>query len=487
MRKMAQSQSLKLPVFLLFIVLALLSVSAALDHDGGQPQAVLGKHNASMEVNEDPSLPQEEMGFLEVPEGYVCADREMRDCFPKIFEPTHEFQIVRDEQDLPKGLHVRLNLETGKKEAKIYVPDASDEAAAVVAVGEAYDTPEKELAGDTSDWYSSQAFEAVPPPTLEESQAFETHRQTLFEKNPTEEKLMEALEALEELSHSREVGVVIAKDSPLLNKLIDILYDAAKPETRQRAVMVIGGALYNNPTAWNATRSIVTTMDQGKWPLVTLLTSRLPDEDSLRVKASIVSALRQVISQSRSARTYFINEQHGYVSLGACLSGYMQPDYQDLERISPSYEEIEEEPVKATTVNTELTFPTPKPRRERRTDYVPAETSHTPEQRVMIADLDNLAAKVAILSRDLMALNRQFAPVPSGETDAEKLRRIEKEVEQRDANVETIGEWFTIWQVVLNKSRGDPVSEAMYTLREVSEELGYCKDHYRQCWPGDDN
>jgi nucleotide exchange factor SIL1 len=33
--------------------------------------------------------------------------------------PTNEWQEVGEHQTIPKGLHIRLNLQTGKKEAKL--------------------------------------------------------------------------------------------------------------------------------------------------------------------------------------------------------------------------------------------------------------------------------------------------------------------------------------------------------------------------------
>ena len=47
----------------------------------------------------------------------ICHNRS--DCYPKVFQATSEFQRVRDDQDLPAGLHVRLNVWTGEKEAKV--------------------------------------------------------------------------------------------------------------------------------------------------------------------------------------------------------------------------------------------------------------------------------------------------------------------------------------------------------------------------------
>lgn len=38
---------------------------------------------------------------------------------PGEFIATHEWQDVRDGQAIPAGLHIRMNLSTGKKEAKL--------------------------------------------------------------------------------------------------------------------------------------------------------------------------------------------------------------------------------------------------------------------------------------------------------------------------------------------------------------------------------
>ncbi|MEE6479023.1 hypothetical protein FKM82_012098 [Ascaphus truei] len=37
----------------------------------------------------------------------------------EVFYPTHEWQVVKPDQAVPRGLHMRLNLQTGKNEAKL--------------------------------------------------------------------------------------------------------------------------------------------------------------------------------------------------------------------------------------------------------------------------------------------------------------------------------------------------------------------------------
>ena len=43
-----------------------------------------------------------------------------------VFVATNEWQEIKDGQSVPAGLHYRMNLETGKKEAKIIDPEETD-------------------------------------------------------------------------------------------------------------------------------------------------------------------------------------------------------------------------------------------------------------------------------------------------------------------------------------------------------------------------
>ncbi|KAJ3095443.1 nucleotide exchange factor sil1 [Phlyctochytrium planicorne] len=49
-----------------------------------------------------------------------------------VFVATEEFRTVEPWECLPKGLHVRINMQTGQKEAKLYVPDHEEEAGVLV-------------------------------------------------------------------------------------------------------------------------------------------------------------------------------------------------------------------------------------------------------------------------------------------------------------------------------------------------------------------
>ena len=50
-----------------------------------------------------------------------------------MFVATSSWQEVRPGQRVPGGLHVRLNLETGKKEARLLAPEAGEGEAATTS------------------------------------------------------------------------------------------------------------------------------------------------------------------------------------------------------------------------------------------------------------------------------------------------------------------------------------------------------------------
>eukprot|EP00731_Ephydatia_muelleri_P021102 Em0013g829a len=86
---------------------------------------------------------------LSFPTGYTLADEQSVDTAEAIVEedsedeesiqiapfiPTNEWQVVDDGQSIPPGLHVRINFETGVKEAKLLDPEDKGEADHVTTV-----------------------------------------------------------------------------------------------------------------------------------------------------------------------------------------------------------------------------------------------------------------------------------------------------------------------------------------------------------------
>lgn len=61
----------------------------------------------------DANAPEES---LYIGDSLICNSKS---CYPKVFEPTEEWKKILPEQQLPPGLDIRVNIDTGLKEAKL--------------------------------------------------------------------------------------------------------------------------------------------------------------------------------------------------------------------------------------------------------------------------------------------------------------------------------------------------------------------------------
>ncbi|KAI9824237.1 MAG: hypothetical protein M1832_002044 [Thelocarpon impressellum] len=64
----------------------------------------------------------------------ICDPADPTLCYPRVFSPTVDFQPVLEGQEIPPGLHVRLDVSTGKKEARLNVPSVDEGTADTEAV-----------------------------------------------------------------------------------------------------------------------------------------------------------------------------------------------------------------------------------------------------------------------------------------------------------------------------------------------------------------
>lgn len=193
----------------------------------------------------------------------ICHTDNLQECYPKVFVPTDEFQTVHDDQDLPPGLHVRLNVWTGQKEAKINVPDEQVAEVAGLPVDSSVvvvdQQPNQEEGAEKIQIPAgAPVYEPVgkirEPPKGEEFDTF-------FESLEILKKgldLDDALGELEELSHDIYYGLKIAEQYDTVKNLLclantDWLYeDSDSPLSIKRgsqAANIMAGALQNNPKA----------------------------------------------------------------------------------------------------------------------------------------------------------------------------------------------------------------------------------------------
>lgn len=220
----------------------------------------------------------------------ICHTSLASECYPRTFQPTESFQLIHDDQDLPPGLHVRLNLATGKKEAKLNVVGEDDQVLMAstsmdVAV---VDSPPASVEAQGSKENvqktpkSNQGSIRPPPPNSPEGTSFDASG-TSFKTAPSDKPqvILSALETLEDLSHDIFWGLKLAQDSDIVLKLIKLLsINGSDPHVKGAAALVLGSAIQNNPAAFTAAISHFYNDEQPNGPmeavLVALVHEQLP-------------------------------------------------------------------------------------------------------------------------------------------------------------------------------------------------------------------
>lgn len=230
----------------------------------------------------------------------ICHTSNPAECYPREFLPTDEFRIVHDDQLIPKGLHVRLNLATGVKEAKINVPDLDESEQHYSDLTVEVPIPKEK--DQRSDLIILEEPEDQPSPPSIHDQATPEHqhpiRPPLFHpeehslfadsisvlKSPPKDDLetqLLALSDLQDLSHSYHWGVTLVRDRVISHKIFQLLSASSpSPEIRSAAALLLGTAVHNNPDALTAA---LTHFYNDEWPtgpleavLVALVHESLP-------------------------------------------------------------------------------------------------------------------------------------------------------------------------------------------------------------------
>lgn len=170
-------------------------------------------------------------------------------CYPSVFDATDEFQVVREGQSIPAGLHVKMNLETGLKEARLLSPqdaEGHDRASelALVPVEEAKDDVTK---GDNG---ASKPYPPTTPVYGSDVSNFDHALASLSVSSSCTQESQDALDALEDLAHELEFGLrlIDAQKTKGLEVVLHLL-QSPDPHCRSKAALVLGSALRNNENA----------------------------------------------------------------------------------------------------------------------------------------------------------------------------------------------------------------------------------------------
>lgn len=185
----------------------------------------------------------------------ICHTNHASECYSRIFQPTNSFQTVHDDQSLPPGLHIRMNLATGVKEAKLNEPDPEEleNGSGLTIIDEVSDQPPS-LHGQSN-----------PQQTVFISSSYDVSEGDLFSSSVSKIKSssspdLEDVSKLQDLVHSSHWGLAMAKDSFLCHAIYRFLspstsVSASSEDLRSAAALLLATAIHNNPPALTATLS----------------------------------------------------------------------------------------------------------------------------------------------------------------------------------------------------------------------------------------
>ena len=247
--------------------------------------------------------------IVDTSEELICPDPENPlDCYPKLFVPTNEWQTIKRGQDIPLGLHVRLNIDTLEKEAKLMSTDGKDEPVQEVVVGGELQDHSKEAISE-----NLQKLHERKHPQVKQEHALRTKvskgdlsnfdaaclEVENFKPHESDlERLHLALDTLEELSHDIEFGVKLTSYKTTFQSLLNIANSVSDPKVTEKVYRVMGSSLRNNPEAIS---NILTNFDKS---YVDNLFEHLPNEDDVLQKR-ILGIIQALVQNSHFARQYF--------------------------------------------------------------------------------------------------------------------------------------------------------------------------------------
>ena len=251
------------------------------------------------------------------------------DCATDVFVPTADFQLVCDGQAIPPGLHVRLNLETGRKEARLADASSSDDdddddddddgpeqpseavivldgaSGATVRLHQGAEDGEEgkvrsmvDTSGKQPPAYSNVG-RILPPQDRSEMALFQSSVDAVIYATALSARkdTLRALENLEELSHDIYYGVEVAKNADLVRALLDTTGSDESDAIRAMAPLVLGNALQNSPSALDAIR-------RSEIKLTEEILALLETEKVAQVRERLVFVLGQLVRTSESLNEF---------------------------------------------------------------------------------------------------------------------------------------------------------------------------------------
>lgn len=178
----------------------------------------------------------------------ICAEGDANDCYPVEFKPTREYQAIREGQQIPPGLDIRMDWQTGEKFAKLSDDfKVSNEIIEVKTIEEIDDKKVVNYIEDDEDTEEDKEIKAIKNSYGSQTSIdFEDSLDILLEPK-SEASLIEALDSLTEHSHNLKDGIIITEHI-YLNKLLNII-DNDKLELKELSSRIIAQSLRHNEKA----------------------------------------------------------------------------------------------------------------------------------------------------------------------------------------------------------------------------------------------
>lgn len=194
----------------------------------------------------------------------ICHTDNPSECYPRVFEPTDEFRIVREDQEIPPGLHVRLDVNTGKREAKINDPSEAnpaleglpvDSSVVVIDGQEDFEAGSEPQIPKGAPEYDSVGKIKEPH---DPKQSFHDSLTVLKTLALDDRPIGAALDILDDISHDIYYGLKIAEDTGAVKELLCMMSSqgvfsrGGEDDVVKQAGLaasIVGSALQNNHKA----------------------------------------------------------------------------------------------------------------------------------------------------------------------------------------------------------------------------------------------
>ena len=254
----------------------------------------------------------------------ICHTNQASECYPRLFQPTEEFQVVKDDQEIPPGLHIRMDMTTGIKEARPNVPESYEEHSNLADWEKIYFEPTEVTPyvplerAHRPDRYVEKEPEVEFRGFIGEPRVgtvynqFEQNMEHLHGTLSRDPKLSPSpsFETLTDLCHSHEWGFRFAKDSHVVQIVIQVIHGVFKQPiaTRSKATLLLATAIQNNPDALSAALSHFYNDEWPTGPLEAVILALMHDHTMPLLTRSIF--LLSGLCQDQSQLLKFVNHGH---------------------------------------------------------------------------------------------------------------------------------------------------------------------------------